>query len=135
MITAAWAQEFAEEWIAAWNSHDLERILAHYRDDFEMHSPLIIDRMGVPSGTLKGKHAIRPYWQIGLAAKPPLHFELQDVLVGVDTIAIYYRSATRNRMVTEILRFDAELRVVYGAGLYGNVLGQPSHTQTTSRTP
>ena len=123
MITATWAQQFAEEWIAAWNSHDLERILAHYRDDFEMQSPLIIERMGVPSGTLKGKDAIRPYWQIGLAANPPLHFELQDVLVGVDTIAIYYRSATRNRMVAEILRFDGQRRVIHGAGLYGNVPG------------
>jgi ketosteroid isomerase-like protein len=125
MITAAWAQAFAEEWIAAWNSHDLERILAHYRDDFEMRSPLIIQRMGVPSGTLKGKDAVRPYWQLGLAAQPPLHFELQEVLVGVDTIAIYYRSATRNRMVAEVLRFDAQGRIISGAGLYGEVLGQP----------
>ena len=135
MITATWAREFAEEWIAAWNSHDLERIFAHYRDDFEMQSPLIIERMGVPSGTLKGKDAIRPYWRIGLAAKPPLHFELQDVLVGVDTIAIYYRSVNRDRMVAEILRFDDQRRVIYGAGLYGNVLGRQSHAHTTSRTP
>jgi ketosteroid isomerase-like protein len=125
MITAAWAQEFAEEWIAAWNSHDLERIFAHYRDDFEMRSPLIIERMGVSSGTLKGKDAIRPYWQSGLAAKPPLHFVLQDVLVGVATIAIYYRSETRNRMVVEFLSFDSQRRVISGAGLYGETLGQP----------
>jgi ketosteroid isomerase-like protein len=122
MITVAWAQEFAEEWIAAWNSHDLERILAHYRDDFEMWSPLIIQTMGVPSGMLKGKDAIRPYWQIGLAGKSPLHFRLQDVLVGVDTVAIYYHSASRNRMVAEILRFDDQRRVISGAGLYGEVL-------------
>jgi len=119
MIDPNWAQAFAEEWIAAWNSHDLVRILSHYSDDFEMRSPLIVERMGVPSGTLKGKEAIRPYWQIGLAAKPPLHFELQDVLVGVDTIAIYYRSTIQNRMVAEVLRFDSQLRVVSGAGLYG----------------
>jgi ketosteroid isomerase-like protein len=118
-LTAAWAREFAEEWVAAWNSHDLDRILAHYRDDFEMSSPLIIERMGEPSGTLKGKEAIRRYWEIGLAAIPLLHFELHDVLVGVDTIAIYYRSVTRNRMVAEILRFDDQRRVIAGAGLYG----------------
>ncbi|HTC54275.1 MAG TPA: nuclear transport factor 2 family protein [Steroidobacteraceae bacterium] len=121
LITATWAQQFAAEWIAAWNSHDLERILAHYRDDFEMRSPLIIERMGVPSGILKGKAAIRPYWQRGLAAQPPLHFELQDVLVGVDTVAIYYRSVTRNRMVAEILQFDDQRRVIGGAGLYASV--------------
>jgi len=26
----------AQEWIAAWNAHDLERILAHYADDVEL---------------------------------------------------------------------------------------------------
>jgi hypothetical protein len=52
-----------------------------------------------------------------LAAKPPLHFELLEVLVGVDTIAIHYRSATRNRMVAEILRFDKQGRLISGAGL------------------
>lgn len=126
MITVAWAQEFAGDWIEAWNSHDLERILSHYRDDFEMRSPLIIERMGVPSGTLKGKDATRPYWRMGLSAMPPLHFELQDVLVGVDTIAIYYRSATRKRMVAEILQFDDQRRVVSGAALYGEDLAHTS---------
>ncbi len=119
MLSAIWAREFAEEWIAAWNSHDLDRILSHYRDDFAMSSPLIIERMGESSGTLQGKEAIRRYWEIGLAALPPLHFELHDVLVGVDTIAIYYRSVTRNRMVAEVLRFDDQRRVIGGAGLYG----------------
>lgn len=126
MITAAWAQAFAREWIEAWNSHDLERILAHYRDDFEMHSPLIIEKMRVSSGVLKGKEAIRPYWQMSLATNPPLRFELQEVLVGVDTIAIYYRSVARNRMVAEILQFDDQHRVISGAGLYGEVLARTS---------
>ncbi|MEJ0007063.1 MAG: nuclear transport factor 2 family protein [Steroidobacteraceae bacterium] len=80
MISRTWAEQFALEWIEAWNSHDLERILSHYRDDFEMSSPLIVERMGVASGTLKGKDAIRPYWRIGLASTPPLKFELVDVL-------------------------------------------------------
>ena len=119
MIREEWARQFAEEWIAAWNAHDLERILSHYTDDFEMQSPLIVERMGVSSGILRGKEAIRPYWQQGLAARPPLRFELQDTLVGIDTIAIYYLSTTRNRMVAEILRFNAQGRVVSGAGLYG----------------
>ena len=39
------ANLFAADWIDAWNSHDLERILGHYSDDFEMCSPLIVERM------------------------------------------------------------------------------------------
>ncbi|MCP4680373.1 MAG: nuclear transport factor 2 family protein, partial [Deltaproteobacteria bacterium] len=61
------AKEFAEEWIAAWNAHDLDRILAHYTDDFEITSPMIKVALGVETGTLKGKDAIRKYWQAALA--------------------------------------------------------------------
>jgi len=39
MLSKAFADHFAAEWIAAWNSHDLERILSHYTDNFEMSSP------------------------------------------------------------------------------------------------
>src|ERR1700723_3107179 len=38
MMTSELALRFAE-WIAAWNAHDLPRILSHYADDFEMSSP------------------------------------------------------------------------------------------------
>src|SRR5438876_10821997 len=57
MIDREWAEAFAREWVDAWNAHDLERILSHYTDDFEMASPLIVERMGVASGRLKGKEA------------------------------------------------------------------------------
>jgi ketosteroid isomerase-like protein len=122
MIDRDWARRFAREWIEAWNAHDLERILSHYTDDFEMRSPLIVERMGIAEGVLRGKEAVRPYWQGGLDAQPPLHFELRDILVGVDTLAIYYYSTTRNRMVAEVLTVNAQGQVVSGAGLYGERL-------------
>jgi ketosteroid isomerase-like protein len=118
MIDSTWAHEFAREWIAAWNAHDLKRILSHYTDDFEMSSPLIIERMQEPSGKLKGKEQIRPYWQKGLAAVPPLKFELLDVYMGVDSIVIHYRSVHR-KMVCETLFFNAQRQVVRGVAHYG----------------
>ena len=30
MIDANFAQSFAQEWVKAWNDHDLEAILSHY---------------------------------------------------------------------------------------------------------
>lgn len=118
MIERSWADAFAVEWIAAWNSHDLDRILAHYADDFEMSSPLIIERKKDPSGILRGKSAIRDYWAIGLEAIPPLQFELIDVHVGVSTIGILYRSLGRRRVI-ELLTFNAGMEVIRGSGLYG----------------
>jgi hypothetical protein len=118
MIEKSWAQHFAAEWIAAWNAHNLERVLSHYGDDFEMRSPLIIELMGVASGTLRGKSAVRPYWEKGLTAYPSLQLELHCVLIGVDTIALYYRSTPKSRMVAEVLRFGDDGKIVSGSALY-----------------
>ena len=55
ILDRKFAEAFAAEWIAAWNSHDLERILSHYTEDFAMSSPGIVKLASEPSGTLKGK--------------------------------------------------------------------------------
>lgn len=117
-MDGAWAHAFAEEWVAAWNSHDLERIFAHYTDDFTMSSPLIVELMHEPSGVLKGKDQVRPYWKRGLAAMPPIKFELVEVFVGVDSITIYYRSVGR-KMAAEVLVFNDYGKVVKGIAHYG----------------
>src|SRR5205823_11587234 len=80
------ARALAERWIAAWNSGDLEQVFALYHDDFEMRSPLIVERGFASTGVLRGKAAIRPYWDVGIAStKPPLRFELIDAYGGVGT--------------------------------------------------
>jgi ketosteroid isomerase-like protein len=119
VIDRAAALELAGAWIAAWNSGDLEAIFALYRDDFEMRSPLIVERGFSPTGTLRGKDAIRPYWSAGIAsASPPLRFELIDAYGGVNTVAIHYRSVGR-RHVVEVHELDEDRRIVRGSALYG----------------
>ena len=59
------AEKFSKEWVEAWNSHDIDKILSHYTEDFEMSSPLIVSRMEITSGTLKGKEAVRKYLVFG----------------------------------------------------------------------
>ena len=118
VIDAAFANELAAEWVAAWNSGDLERIFSHYVEDFEMRSPLIVERGFSPTGALRGKAAIRPYWTAGLAATPPIGFELLDAFAGVNTVVIHYRSVGR-KLVTEILELDDERRIIRGSACYG----------------
>jgi len=60
VIDRASARALAERWVAAWNSGDLEQVFALYHDDFEMRSPLIVERGFAPTGVLRGKAAIRP---------------------------------------------------------------------------
>jgi len=101
-IDVAFARAFAAEWIAAWNSGEFERVFALCDDDFEMRSPLIAERGFSATAVLRGKAAIRPYWGAGLAANPPLHFELLDAYGGVNTVAIHYRSVGRRHVIEVI---------------------------------
>ena len=105
LIDRAFAERFAHDWIAAWNSHDLGRILAHYAEDFEFASPKIVELMGESSGRLCGKRAIRPYWAKALARTPDLKFELLTALAGIDSVVLYYKGA-HGRLAAEVFEFD-----------------------------
>jgi len=107
MIDKKFASEFAEDWVESWTAHDLERILEHYTDDFEMNSPVIVKRMGIPSGKLKGKDRIREYWTGSFKTFPGLTFELKDVLFGVSSITIYYVGATGGSVAETFLFNDS----------------------------
>lgn len=122
MIERSWAENFARDWIEGWNTHDLDRILAHYADDFEMTSPLIVQRLGVADGKLKGKEAVRRYWGRSLAGTPQLRFTLIDVIVGVNSVAIMYENHTLARTVVEYIEFDEQKLGARAEALHGTIL-------------
>jgi len=116
MITSEFANQFAQEWLSSWNNHDLDAILSHYADDFEMISPYIVAITGESSGTLQGKKAVGQYWAAALAKYPELHFELRQVLVGVQCIVIYYQGISG--MAGEIFVFSQEGKVIKSIAHY-----------------
>jgi len=103
-MNADQAEQFALHWITAWNNHNLDEILSHYTDDFEMSSPAIIAIAGEPSGKLKGKHAIGAYWAKALEKYPQLHFEKLHVLSGVNSVTIVYNGV--RGLSAEVFHFD-----------------------------
>jgi SnoaL-like domain len=104
------AERFAADWIDSWNAHDLDRVLSHYADDFEMSSPVIIQVVAEPSGTLRRQAAVGAYWTKALELIPDLNFELISVLVGVTSITLYYKGA-RGRLAAEVFHFDTDQKV------------------------
>lgn len=117
VVEADAARAFATAWIAAWNAHDLDRILEHYAEDVEFTSPYVVRIAGEPSGTLIGKHALRAYWAKGLAMLPDLHFTPIETLVGVDAVTLVYRG--HRGVVAETFRFDPTGRVCSATACYG----------------
>jgi hypothetical protein len=116
MDTAS-AQEFARQWVAAWNAHDLDAVLSHFTDDAEFSSPVAAQLLPETEGVLRGKPAIREYWALGLEKIPDLHFEVVQVYTGVSTIVINYRNHT-GALVNEVLQLDQHGLVERGCGTY-----------------
>ena len=110
MLTPATAQEFARDWMQAWNSHDLDGILAHYAANVTLTSPVVAQLLNLPSGTVEGKDALRRYFSCGLAAFPQLKFELLDMLFGVSSIVLYYTNHKGSK-TAEFMELDANLKV------------------------
>ena len=90
MLTKEQAHQLAQEWIDAWNAHDLDQIMAHYEEDVELISPVAAQLLGRADGKVTGKADLQAYFQRGLDAFPSLHFELKDMLWGLNSVVLYY---------------------------------------------
>lgn len=124
MLAEAVARWIAESWVAAWNARDLDQIVAHYADDVTLTSPLVVERCGLPDGTVRGKAQLRDYFGRGLAAVPNLRFELRDILIGVDGLAIVY-DRENGRRVVEVVATDERGLVTNARVYYSQTDGQP----------
>jgi predicted ester cyclase len=89
-LTKNEASELANHWVSAWNAHDLDAIMSHYDEAIELTSPVAAALLGLPDGKVVGKPALRAYFQRGLEAYPGLHFHLEDVLSGINSVVLYY---------------------------------------------
>jgi ketosteroid isomerase-like protein len=90
MLNTEQAQLFVTHWVEAWNAHDLEQIMDHYHADVILISPVAAQILNDPTGTVRGKDAVRAYFQKGLATYPDLKFELIDVMWGLNSVVLYY---------------------------------------------
>jgi ketosteroid isomerase-like protein len=102
------------EWIAAWNSRDLERVLTLYAEDAEMTSDKIQAFGFDSSGTLAGKAKLRVYWRKGLELLPDLHFTLIDLFISPDSMVVFYTNE-RGARICEYLRLDGAGKIVQGS--------------------
>jgi hypothetical protein len=128
-LTEAEARAFVAEWMAAWNSHDVERILEHYADDVEYWSPFIaaMAQPGGPGadGRLIGKDQVRAYFSAALQKYSELHFDPPwHIAAGACSVSFVYRSVN-NLTAVETLVFAPGSRIVarahchYGQGSGG----------------
>lgn len=112
------ALNLASHWVAAWNAHDLDSIMTHYEEGIELTSPVAAQLLGTSNGKVKGNANLRAYFQRGLEAYPDLHFHLEDVLCGVNSVVLYYKNQKGTR-TAEFMEMSASGKVARVVANYG----------------
>ena len=114
------AQAFADEWAAAWNDRAVERVLSRFDDDVSFTSPTALAVVGV--ATVRGKQALRDYWNTALARIGSLRFAVDRVSwdpVSRELAIIYVSDTGRKKRVSENLVFGANGLVVSAEVFHG----------------
>jgi predicted ester cyclase len=117
-VTKDEALNMASHWVAAWNAHDLDLIMTHYEDGIELTSPVAAQLLGT-SGKVVGKASLRAYFRRGLEAYPDLHFHLEDVLCGVNSVVLYYKNKKGTR-TAEFMELSATGKIARVVANYGS---------------
>jgi ketosteroid isomerase-like protein len=61
---------FTEDWLAAWNRHDIDAVLTHFHHDVVFTSPVAARLVPDTRGIVRGKAALREYWSAALKPCP-----------------------------------------------------------------
>ena len=103
-FSQAEADAFARQWAAAWNSHDVDLIVGHYRHDIQYYSPFTA-RLGA-STPLSGRGELRRYVAAALERYPSVRLGPDlAAAAGAGSITIGYRSVD-NLFALETLAID-----------------------------
>lgn len=103
------ARAHASRWLAAWNAHDLEAILAGYAEDVEFVAPTVARRWGRPDGRLAGHEELRRHFALGLELAPDLAMTEERLLTTPGGYALLYRRENGNTALDAVQLDDAGL--------------------------
>ena len=83
-------KQIATKWFEAFNAHDLEKLLSLYNDNAQHYSPKLKIRMPETQGLIKGKQALREWWQDAFDRLPTLQYEVIKLTADEDQVFMEY---------------------------------------------
>lgn len=83
-------KEIAVKWFAAFNEHNLESLLSLYSDVVEHFSPKLKARHPETNGLIKGKSALRKWWQDSFDRLPTLKYEVKKLTADDEQVFMEY---------------------------------------------
>lgn len=109
--------DFARRYYEAWNSHDLDAILALYADDVEFSSPYIAALGFSADGVIQGRQLLRLYIEKALERAPDISFAPEALYVGARGHTLIYRNH-RGERVAEVHEMESSGRIVRADAAY-----------------
>lgn len=113
--------DIALKWLTAFNSHDLEKLLALYHSDARHFSPKLKIRKPETNGWVSGKDALREWWQDAFERLPSLHYSVTSLTANTERVFMEYLrkvDAEPDMLVAEVLEIKEGLiiasRVYHG---------------------
>jgi limonene-1,2-epoxide hydrolase len=80
----------AIEWFKAFNEHHLENLLSLYDDHAEHYSPKLKIRMPETLGLIRGKAALRNWWQDAFDRLPSLRYGVVKLTADKEQVFMEY---------------------------------------------
>jgi hypothetical protein len=96
----------AQQWFAAFNAHDLEKLLSLYDDHAEHFSPKLKLRRPETNGLVAGKAALRDWWQDAFDRLPTLYYKVTSLTANDQRVFMEYVrqvDGEENMLVAEVL--------------------------------
>lgn len=111
-------KKIALKWFEAFNEHDLEKLLSLYNDNAEHFSPKLKIRKPETDGLIKGKAALREWWQDSFDRLPTLKYEVVKLTADNEQVFMEYIRHVQNE---EDLRVGEVLQINNGSIFFSRV--------------
>jgi predicted SnoaL-like aldol condensation-catalyzing enzyme len=80
----------ARSWVAAFNNHNLQELLALYSETALHYSPKLYIRKPETNGFISGKKSLSDWWEDAFSRLPDLHYELVRLTADEDAVFMEY---------------------------------------------
>jgi ketosteroid isomerase-like protein len=83
-------QSIAFKWFETFNNKELEKLLSLYDDDAEHFSPKLRILQPKTNGLVKGKQALREWWQDAFNRLPSLNYKVKSITATGERVFMEY---------------------------------------------